>query len=81
MAYVNCTGTRRMVCANPQSSPGSTDELTINSLEWLYIISGHGRATAFAGASTARTFDFQTGDTGVFPVSYGHYVRTGELAL
>ncbi|KAH9914068.1 Bicupin oxalate decarboxylase/oxidase [Epithele typhae] len=43
--------------------------------EWLYIISGHGRATAFAGGSTARTFDFQPGDTGVFPISYGHYVQ------
>ncbi|KAI0087513.1 Bicupin oxalate decarboxylase/oxidase [Irpex rosettiformis] len=42
--------------------------------EWLYIISGTGRATAFAGSSTARTFDFQAGDTGVFPVSYGHYM-------
>jgi oxalate decarboxylase len=42
--------------------------------EWLYILSGYGRATAFSGGSTARTFDFQTGDTGVFPISYGHYV-------
>ncbi|KAI0742956.1 Bicupin oxalate decarboxylase/oxidase [Daedaleopsis nitida] len=43
--------------------------------EWLYIISGHARATAFAGGSTARTFDFQPGDTAVFPVSYGHYIK------
>ncbi|RDX41584.1 Bicupin oxalate decarboxylase/oxidase [Lentinus brumalis] len=43
--------------------------------EWLYIISGHGRATAFAGGSTARTFDFQPGDSAVFPVSYGHYIK------
>lgn len=28
-------------------------------LEWLYILHGHGRATAFSGSSTARTFDFQ----------------------
>ncbi|KAI0341160.1 Bicupin oxalate decarboxylase/oxidase [Trametopsis cervina] len=42
--------------------------------EWLYIISGTGRATAFAGSSVSRTFDFQAGDTGVFPVSYGHYM-------
>lgn len=45
-----------------------------DALEWLYIIHGKGRATAFAGGSTARTFDFQVGDTGVFPISYGHYV-------
>ncbi|KAI0772369.1 Bicupin oxalate decarboxylase/oxidase [Trametes elegans] len=43
--------------------------------EWLYIISGRGRATAFPGGSAARTFDFQPGDTAVFPVSYGHYVK------
>ncbi|KAI0651084.1 Bicupin oxalate decarboxylase/oxidase [Trametes meyenii] len=43
--------------------------------EWLYVISGHGRATAFPGGSSARTFDFQPGDTAVFPVSYGHYVK------
>ena len=42
--------------------------------EWLYIISGHGRATAFAGGATSRTFDLQTGDTAVFPIAYGHYV-------
>lgn len=29
------------------------------SAEWLYIISGTGRATAFAGSSSSRTFDFQ----------------------
>ncbi|KAL4264668.1 RmlC-like cupin domain superfamily protein [Pleurotus pulmonarius] len=43
--------------------------------EWLYIIHGKGRATAFAGSSTSRTFDFQAGDTGVFPNSYGHYIK------
>ncbi|EIW56396.1 Bicupin oxalate decarboxylase/oxidase [Trametes versicolor FP-101664 SS1] len=43
--------------------------------EWFYVISGHGRATAFPGGSSARTFDFQPGDTAVFPVSYGHYVK------
>ncbi|TFK36133.1 Bicupin oxalate decarboxylase/oxidase [Crucibulum laeve] len=43
--------------------------------EWLYILHGKARATAFAGSSTSRTFDFQVGDTGVFPVSYGHYIK------
>ncbi|KAF9782135.1 Bicupin oxalate decarboxylase/oxidase [Thelephora terrestris] len=43
--------------------------------EWLYIISGHGRATAFAAGSAARTFDLQTGDTAVFPIAYGHYIK------
>jgi len=48
--------------------------LTLRTLEWLYVISGHGRVTAFAGSSTARTFDIQTGDSAVFPIAYGHYV-------
>ncbi|OCH90128.1 Bicupin oxalate decarboxylase/oxidase [Obba rivulosa] len=43
--------------------------------EWLYIISGTGRATAFAGSSSSRTFDFVPGDTAVFPISYGHYMK------
>jgi len=44
-------------------------------VEWFYVISGHGRITAFAGGSTARTFDVQTGDSAVLPTAYGHYVR------
>ena len=43
-------------------------------LEWIYIISGTARATAFPGGTSARTFDFQAGDTGIFPVGWGHYV-------
>lgn len=35
--------------------------------EWGYIVKGKGRATAFAGGATARTFDLQAGDTWVFP--------------
>ena len=49
--------------------------LTLHTIEWLYVISGHGRATAFAGGSAAKTFDLQTGDSAVFPIAYGHYVR------
>ncbi|EKM52452.1 uncharacterized protein PHACADRAFT_30972 [Phanerochaete carnosa HHB-10118-sp] len=36
---------------------------------------GTARATAFGGCSSSRTFDFQPGDTAVFPASYGHYVE------
>ncbi|KAF8890751.1 RmlC-like cupin domain-containing protein [Infundibulicybe gibba] len=47
--------------------------------EWLYIIQGHGRATAFAGsgrpALSIFRFVVKVGDTGVFPVSYGHYMK------
>ncbi len=42
--------------------------------EWGYVVSGKGRATAFAGGATARTFNLQAGDTWVFPTNYGHYI-------
>ena len=48
---------------------------TLRISEWIYIISGKGRATAFAGSASSRTFDLQAGDSAVFPSSYGHYVR------
>lgn len=35
--------------------------------EWGYVIKGKGRATAFAGGSTARTFELQAGDSWTFP--------------
>jgi oxalate decarboxylase/phosphoglucose isomerase-like protein (cupin superfamily) len=51
--------------------------LTLSAFtEWIYILSGKGRATAFPGGQAARTFDFEAGDTGVFPSSYGHYMAS-----
>jgi oxalate decarboxylase len=46
-----------------------------NAEEWLYFHSGHARATVFIGGATARTFDFQSGDTAVFPDNSGHYIE------
>ncbi|KAJ5940357.1 hypothetical protein N7516_000525 [Penicillium verrucosum] len=46
-----------------------------NAEEWLYFHQGHARATVFIGDSKARTFDFQAGDTGVFPDNSGHYIE------
>ncbi|KAJ3032797.1 hypothetical protein HDV00_007139 [Rhizophlyctis rosea] len=43
--------------------------------EWQYYISGKARLTAFQGGATARTFDFQSGDTAVIPSNFGHYVE------
>jgi oxalate decarboxylase len=48
---------------------------TLCTPEWLYVISGNGRATAFSGGSSSSTFELQAGDSAVFPNSYGHYVR------
>jgi len=46
-----------------------------NAQEWLYFHSGTGRATVFIGNGNARTFDFQAGDTAVFPDNSGHYIE------
>lgn len=48
--------------------PGALRELHWHKeAEWGYIVQGKGRATAFAGGATARTFELQAGDTWVFP--------------
>ena len=36
---------------------------------------GNGRATLFASSSNARTFNYEAGDVGFVPASYGHYVE------
>jgi len=43
----------------------------IQAEEWLYFHQGHARATVFLGDSKARTFDFHSGDTAVFPDNSG----------
>jgi len=56
--------------------PGAMREMHWHTTdEWVYILHGQGRATAFQGGSSARTFDFQAGDTAVFPVGFGHYMK------
>ncbi|KAJ3576209.1 hypothetical protein NPX13_g3785 [Xylaria arbuscula] len=58
-------------------TPGSLRELHWhpNAEEWLYFHKGEARATVFIGNAAARTFDFRTGDTGVFPTNSGHYIE------
>lgn len=57
--------------------PGGLRELHWhpNAAEWLYFVKGNARATVFIGAANARTFDFQAGDTAVFPDNAGHYIE------
>ncbi|KAF8702901.1 hypothetical protein AX14_014336 [Amanita brunnescens Koide BX004] len=43
--------------------------------EWSFFLQGQGRMTIFASQSTAQTFDYQAGDIGYIPASYGHYVE------
>ncbi|MCJ1467256.1 hypothetical protein MMC07_005880 [Pseudocyphellaria aurata] len=53
--------------------PGGLRELHWhpNGAEWLYFQKGHARATVFIGSATARTIDFQAGDTAIFPDNAG----------
>ncbi|KAK0111093.1 hypothetical protein ONS95_001471 [Cadophora gregata] len=46
-----------------------------NAEEWLYFHKGTARATVFIGGANARTFDFSSGDTAVFPDNSGHYIE------
>ncbi|SMY24007.1 unnamed protein product [Zymoseptoria tritici ST99CH_1A5] len=57
--------------------PGALRELHWHPTaeEWVYFVSGQGRATIFAGNARSRTFDFSAGDTAVFPDNSGHYVE------
>ncbi|KIJ42645.1 hypothetical protein M422DRAFT_60349 [Sphaerobolus stellatus SS14] len=43
--------------------------------EWTFFLSGTARITIFAADSNARTFDYQAGDIGYVPPSFGHYVE------
>ncbi|MGA2578395.1 MAG: cupin domain-containing protein [Bryobacteraceae bacterium] len=64
--------------------PGGLRELHWhpNADEWQYYISGKGRMTVFAAASTARTMDFEEGDVGYIPISNPHYIEnTGDSDL
>jgi oxalate decarboxylase len=64
--------------------PGGLRELHWhpNADEWQYYITGKGRMTVFAGATTARTMDFEEGDVGYVPISNPHYIEnTGDSDL
>ncbi|KAF8417931.1 Bicupin, oxalate decarboxylase/oxidase [Tirmania nivea] len=64
--------------------PGKMRELhwNTNGDEWIYFHSGKGRATVYMGSTLARTFDFEPGDTAVFPDNAAHYIEnTGKVDL
>ncbi|KDN38496.1 hypothetical protein RSAG8_09481, partial [Rhizoctonia solani AG-8 WAC10335] len=43
--------------------------------EWSYFTTRNARITVFAASANARTFDYQAGDIGYVPPSFGHYVE------
>jgi oxalate decarboxylase len=64
--------------------PGGLRELHWhpNAHEWQYYVKGKGRMTVFAGATDARTMDFEEGDVGYVPISQPHYIEnTGSSDL
>ena len=64
--------------------PGGLRELHWhpNANEWTYFLQGKGRMTVFFTAAKARTMDFNAGDIGYVPQTFGHYVEnTGDTDL
>ncbi|KAI0368601.1 oxalate decarboxylase [Pilatotrama ljubarskyi] len=64
--------------------PGAMRELHWHPTqdEWTYYLEGQGRVTLFASSSNARTFNYDAGDVGFVPASFGHYVEnTGNSTL
>ncbi|THH33237.1 hypothetical protein EUX98_g1002 [Antrodiella citrinella] len=43
--------------------------------EWTFFLSGEARITLFAASGNSRTFNYQAGDVGYVPASFGHYVE------
>ncbi len=64
--------------------PGGLRELHWhqNADEWQYFIKGKGRMTVFFNGGKARTADFNAGDVGYVPKTFGHYIEnTGDTDL
>ena len=57
--------------------PGGLRELHWhpNANEWQYYIEGKGRMTVFFNGGKARTADFNAGDVGYVPKTFGHYIE------
>ncbi len=45
-----------------------------NADEWSFFIKGSARISIFASSGTARTFNYTSGDVGIVPANFGHYV-------
>ncbi len=64
--------------------PGGLRELHWhqNADEWQYFVAGKGRMTVFFNGGKARTQDFNPGDIGYIPKTFGHYIEnTGDTDL
>ncbi|KAI0710195.1 oxalate decarboxylase [Earliella scabrosa] len=78
------TISEKIAVAEVSVEPGAIRELHWHPTqdEWAYYLEGDGRVTLFASEGNARTFNFQAGDVGFVPASFGHYVEnTGNSTL
>jgi len=74
----------KIAAAHVIVKPGGLRELHWhqNADEWQYFVQGKGRMTVFFNGSKARTADFNAGDVGYVPKTFGHYVEnTGDTDL
>ncbi|KAG8739827.1 hypothetical protein FRC10_005088 [Ceratobasidium sp. 414] len=68
---------KTIAMAEVEVVPGGMRELHWHPTqpEWTYFIEGQARITVFASSANARTFNYQAGDIGYVPPSFGHYVE------
>lgn len=68
---------KTIAAAHVTLRPGAIRELHWhqNADEWQYYIQGQGRMTVFFNGAKARTADFNAGDIGVVPRTFGHYIE------
>ena len=73
-----------LAAAHVVIKPGGLRELHWhqNAAEWQYYLSGKGRMTVFFNGGKARTANFNAGDVGYVPRTFGHYIEnTGDTDL
>ena len=73
----------KIAMAHVTIKPGGMRELHWhpNADEWQYYIKGKGRMTLFFNKASARTADFNPGDVGYAPRTFGHYVETRAMKI
>jgi oxalate decarboxylase len=75
---------KKIAMAHVTVHPGALRELHWHpkANEWQYYLGGKSRMTVFFNHSQARTANFQAGDVGFVPATFGHYVEnTGNEDL
>lgn len=68
---------KEIALAEIEVEPGAIRELHWHPTddEWSFFVEGEARVTIFASGDNSRTFNYQAGDVGYVPASFGHYVQ------